>query len=151
MRKLLSLLALGLTVASLSGAPAFGAAQGTDRPFNGSGSGTGVLGSSADGTENASHLGLATFHADVVPTGPTTATTTTTLVAANGDTVTMSGPSTLVPVTATTFTFTIVYTITGGTGRFADASGAETTTGTGTVDSPTTFHVSFTFTGTITY
>ena len=161
MRKLLSFLALALTVACLSGAPAFGAANGTDRPFTGSGSGTGVIGlvggvpagSTIDGTENASHLGLATFHTVNVFTGPTTTNTTATLVAANGDTVTESGTSTSVLVNPTTFAFTAVYTTTGGTGRFAGASGSQTLTGTATLDSPTSlcFHVSFTMTGTITY
>src|SRR4051812_9091142 len=102
MRRLLSLVGLALTVACLSGAPAFAAAQGTERPFTGSGSGTGVIGlvggvsanATITGTTNASHLGLTSVHAFNVLTGPTNLTTT--LVAANGDTVTESGTITSV-------------------------------------------------------
>jgi hypothetical protein len=159
MRKLLSLLALALTVASLSGAPAFGAANGTDRPLNGSGSGTGVImltggiptSSVIDGTTIQSHLGLSTFHTVNVITGPTTADVTTTYFAANGDTVTFSGTSTSVFTSPTTLTFTAPFTVTGGTGRFAGASGAGTVTGTASLNSPLTFDLSFTLTGTISY
>jgi hypothetical protein len=161
MRRLLSLIALALAVAFLSVAPAFGSAKGTDRPFKGSGSGTGAIGfvggvpanATIDATTQASHLGFATVHVVNVFTGPTTATSTGTFVAANGDTVTESGTITSVAVNPTTITSTAVYTITGGTGRFAGASGAETTTATTTLDAPTflTFHATFTFIGTITY
>jgi hypothetical protein len=159
MRRLLSFLALALTVAFLSGAPAFAAVNGTDRPLNGSGSGTGVLtltggvptGSTIDGTTIQSHLGLSAFHTVNVITGPTTADTTTTYVLPNGDTVTFSGTSTTVFTGPTTFTFTAPFTVTGGTGRFAGASGSGTVTGTGSFDSPLTFHLDFTLTGTISY
>jgi hypothetical protein len=157
MRRLLSFFALAFSVTFLTATPAFAVAKGTDRPFKGSGLGTGVVelvggvpvGSTVDGALSASHLGSGTFHVVDVFSGPTTGSTTATFVAANGDTVTMSGPLTFALVNPTTYTFTIALTITSGTGRFAGASGTETATGTTT--SSLTFQASFTFTGTISY
>jgi hypothetical protein len=159
MRRLLSFLALALTAAFLTGAPAFGAANGTDRPLNGSGSGTGVItfagmvpvSSVIDGTTIQSHLGLSTFHTVNVITGATTADVTTTYVGPNGDTVTFTGTSTSVFTSPTTLTFTAPFTVAGSTGRFAGASGSGKVTGTASLNSPSTFDLSFTLTGTISY
>jgi hypothetical protein len=69
-------------------------------------------------------------------TGPTTITVsgTGTLVAANGDQVfvTLTGtatPPSPIPFVGELVDFTFVSTITGGTGRFSDASGTVTSTG----------------------
>ena len=82
-------------------------------------------------------------------TGPTTASFTATVVAANGDTLTTSGTNVLTGPT----TFTNFQTITGGTGRFAGASGSFTDTGTNAPDpsNPNGFTITFTSTGTISY
>jgi hypothetical protein len=134
LRRLIFLSSLVLAVAALSPAAALGAANGTDRPLSGTviatthdNLSTGI--DTADGTFLFTHLGKGTFHEDATlasVTGNTfTLTGTETLVAANGDKL-------FATVTATgTFTgsseVTTVSTITGGTGRFADASGTFTT------------------------
>lgn len=136
LRRLIFLSSLVLAVAALSPAAALGAANGTDRPVSGKSTstttvdlatGTGV----SDGSGQLSHLGAFTFHNDFTSftvTGPNTFsfTLTATVVAANGDEIftTATGTGTL---TATGSESTLVSTITGGTGRFADASGTLTT------------------------
>ena len=136
LRRLIFLSSLVLAVAALSPAAALGATKGTDRPVNGHSTstttvdlatGTGV----SDGSGPLSHLGLSTFHNDFTSftlTGPNTFsfTLTASIVAANGDVIftTATGTGTL---TATGSEATLVSTITGGTGRFADASGTLTT------------------------
>jgi hypothetical protein len=135
LRRLIFLSSLVLAVAALSPAAALGAAKGTDRPVSGQSSstttvdlatGTGI----SDGSGQLSHLGRFTFHNDITSftlTGPDTFSLTLTaiVVAANGDEVftTATGTGTL---TATGNELTLVSTITGGTGRFADASGTLT-------------------------
>jgi hypothetical protein len=151
MRKLLVLLAGSLLLVTLAGSPALGAAKGTDRPWKASGSGHGIITPGTpqtftiDGTSNNTHLGRGTFHLDAVCTPPDpgdcpTSTATFTIVAAHGDTLTASGAN-------DTGTFT------GGTGRFAGASGTVTTTTTSFVFDPSTltFELTFTQTGTISY
>jgi hypothetical protein len=138
LRRLIVLSGLVLVaVTAISPAAALAAAKGTGRPLKGTSTGsltaslvTGAATSSFTG--NLSHLGaitggdIATFTA----TGPAafTYTGTDTLVAANGDelfsTFTGSGAFT----SATTAESTQVNTITGGTGRFTDASGFFTVT-----------------------
>jgi hypothetical protein len=141
------LLVLTSVVALFAVAPGAAVAKqgGTDRPVNGSTSGTSTvdiatgLGTS-QGTGTYSHLGKTTFTLDFIalPTGPTTVavTGTGTLVAANGDQVfvTLTGTATvqsLVPAIGEIIDTTLVSTITGGTGRFSDASGTVTSTGRG--------------------
>jgi hypothetical protein len=123
---------LVLALAALVPASAAAKPGGTDRPLHGHSTstttvdlatGTGV----SDGSGPLSHLGLATFHNDFsgfTITGTTfTWTQTATIVAANGDEIfaTAVGTGTLLP--DGTSEATLVSTITGGTGRFADASG----------------------------
>ena len=133
--------------------PASAATGGTTVPINGSGSAVETiftdtlcpasLGSSVIGTEQLSHLGRVTFSSvDCVLSSSSTSTTT----AANGDqlvdvaTVVSNGSA---------FSGTLVYT--GGTGRFLDASGTATISGTVTPLSASTFALTFSTAGTISY
>jgi hypothetical protein len=109
---------------------------GADRPLTGSGSSTervnvvtGVA--SAEGTAHLSHLGKTTLTSNfvAVATGPTTRTAhgTTTFVAANGDTLTSTFDATgETNASGTEQEVTGVFAITGGTGRFAGATGTFT-------------------------
>jgi hypothetical protein len=132
MRRFTIILAI-LAVAAIGPAAALGKPHGTDRPVKGTSTstttvdlatGTGI----SDGSGQISHLGAFTFHNDFTGftvTGDTfTWTQTATIVAANGDEIfaTAVGTGTLSAGEAT-----LVSTITGGTGRFADASGTLTT------------------------
>ena len=118
-------------------APAHTAKGGTDRPWKGVGTVTGTVmpGSpvtvSAVGTVNVTHLGRSAY-SNVVTCIPNCAngTTSVTIVAANGDTVFGSG---VITNGATRVT------ITGGTGRFAGASGYYDVSGTAVFNSPLTF------------
>ena len=109
---------------------------GTDRPIHGSGTtidtldlatGTG----SGEGPAIISHLGKGTFSHSFTTTftSPTTiaVSSSETFTAANGDQIfaTFTGTGTLTGLNAVV---TGVATITGGTGRFADASGTLTGT-----------------------
>jgi hypothetical protein len=121
-----------LAVAAFSPAAALAAAHGTDLPLKGTSTGsltasfaTGAATSSFTG--HLSHLGAITG-GDVetlTATGPTTFTYTGTdaLVAANGDELFSTFSGSGIFTSATTTQSTQVNTITGGTGRFADASG----------------------------
>jgi hypothetical protein len=129
-----------LLVAFCATAPGVAAAKrgGTDRPVKGSGSSASTLDLSTltattQGSAIISHLGRTTFTLNQTIT-PTSATTflqggTATFVAANGDqlfaTLTGSGTNTGLGV-GDTADLTTVFTITGGTGRFTDASGTLT-------------------------
>jgi hypothetical protein len=138
LRRLIFLSSMVLAVAALSPAAAQGATNGTDRPLKGTITATAIDNlatgtATADGTFQFTHLGKGTFHEDATSppmTGNTfTYTGTETYVAANGDklfaTVAATGTITFNPLGAQ---LTSVETITGGTGRFADASGTFTTT-----------------------
>jgi hypothetical protein len=109
---------------------------GSDRPIHGSGTtletvdlATGV--GSGEGSATVSHLGKGTFSDSFTATFPSSTTVainaTDTFTAANGDQffATFTGTGTL---TGTTAVVTGVLTITGGTGRFEDASGTLTGT-----------------------
>lgn len=125
-------LLLVLALALIIPAAALAAAGGTDRPIQGTMSGTisinpttgAIIG---DATGENSHLGESTLHFEgtVQPTGEDTyaGTAAVTLVADNGDRLTG-----IADVTTTGLTTTTVVEITGGTGRFADASGTLTVT-----------------------
>jgi hypothetical protein len=110
------------------------------------------------GTGVALHLGKVTWTATEVasfcvdPANPGLGTASAQLVvtAANGDQLTASGRSTVqVDVAGGTLTITGRFTITGGTGRFAGASGGGTVTGGGSLLPP--FAVATTFEGQISY
>jgi hypothetical protein len=135
LRRLIFLSSLVLAVAALSPAAALGAAKGTDRPVKGTSTSTTTVdiatgAGSVAGSGQLSHIGRSTFTNDITSltiTGPDTFSFTLTaiIVAANGDELftTATGTGTL---TATGSESTLVSTITGGTGRFADASGTIT-------------------------
>ena len=136
LRRLLFLSGLVLAVAAMSPAAAMAAAKGTNRPLTGTITSTTtvslITGAGSSVTSgHMSHLGATTGSGDqqfaLVGSNGFTFTGTETTVAANGDKLfsTTSGMGTLGPPTSTT----VVHTITGGTGRFADASGMFTTTG----------------------
>jgi hypothetical protein len=80
-----------------------------------------------EGTGNATHLGTYTQHVTMVINIPTLSSMgAAVFTAANGDTLlaTVAGQATR--TSPTTLSIVEVYTITGGTGRFADATGAFT-------------------------
>lgn len=134
--KALILCGLVLALAALSPTSAAAKASGTDRPVKGTTSGTvtGVLGAplgiTIDLTGKVTHLGKYSVHIDavgVISGGEVVVDGTFTVVAANGDQLT--GPATTTtPLSqlAEVHTTTAFLTITGGTGRFADASGTIT-------------------------
>ena len=137
-RKALTLAGLVLALAVLSPASTLAKAGGTDRPVHGSGPGTvsinvQTFAIAGDLTGVVSHLGKFTARVEatgsLTPEGTTVATGTVTFVAADGDRltgdVTITGPA---PTTSVHENLTIT-TITGGTGRFAHASGTMRTTG----------------------
>ena len=110
---------------------------GSDLPFTGSFSGSSAH-NLATGefhsvwTGEASHFGISNLEqqAQIAVTGPTAlkAVGTWTLTAADGDQLCGTAVGTLVPVDTTHMTAVIDYTATGGTGRFAGASGTFTIT-----------------------
>jgi hypothetical protein len=138
-RLFLSSLVLG--VALISPAASLGAAHGTNRPLTGKSTGTATLSLLTGATTSQfsgqlSHLGAFTGTADELftplglpPLIPYTLMGTETLVAANGEelfgTVNGTGLNNTVGLTAQG---TNVVTITGGTGRFAGATGTYTET-----------------------
>lgn len=135
LRRLIFLATLVLA-AAMSPSAALAAAHGTDRPLTGTGTGTTTLNlltgaAASDGTGHLSHLGAETVHDNLTLTLTGTSTFsytgTRTFVAANGDKVfsAITGSGTTTGTTAQTKE---TDTITGGTGRFAGASGTYTDT-----------------------
>jgi hypothetical protein len=131
MRRVIFLTGLALAVGALVPASALPAAGGSDLPVGGTSSGLGDVNlSTGQGhtftTGPFSHFGLTTVeqHSQLVPTGPTsfTFTSTWTATAANGDEMHGTSVGTGTATDPTHSTFQGTYTSTGGTGRFADAS-----------------------------
>ena len=131
-------------------------------PFNGSGSGTFTDTSLTTvlitGTGYYDHLGFtklrfpSTITGQAACSGGFTATEQDTYTAANGDSVFQTVHDTICPTTTpNAFTLTGSFTVTGGTGRFADALGSGTVQASITFTSATTGTFSGTQTGTITY
>jgi hypothetical protein len=80
-----------------------------------------------DGTGTSTYLGKYTEHIVMTIDLPTMSSTgAATFTAANGDTVTSTVVGQATPTDATTFSIVEIYTITGGTGRFAGATGTFT-------------------------
>ena len=144
LRRLIFLSSLVLAVAAISPAATLGAANGTDRPVTGTSTGTVVIdlatgAGSGETSGQLSHLGRITSTVDVTSftlTGPDTFSFTgaATDVTANGDKLFTTGAATGT-MTPTGTETTTVFTITGGTGRFADASGTGTLRTVGVIDS----------------
>ena len=137
LRKLIVSSTLALAVIALGPIAAQGASKGTDRPLKGTFTTTVISNvatqtTTVDGTFRLTHLGKGTSHQDTTTssiTGNTAVNTgTATYIAANGDRLytTVVGTVTFTP-TGSDASF--VDTITGGTGRFADARGTFTRTG----------------------
>lgn len=136
LRRLIFLASVVLAVAAMSPSAALAAANGTSRPLTGTATGTTTTdlltgATTVDATGHLSHLGTVTAHFDLT-LAPTSASTfayagTGSDVAANGDKlfVSLTGSGTFTPTTAEG---TTNLTITGGTGRFAGASGMYTET-----------------------
>jgi hypothetical protein len=134
-RQAVALAGLVLALALLSPASALANTGGTDRPIKGSGTGTISLDPATGAFTGvvpgvSSHLGDITVHIEGVGAraadGTFAGSGTATLVAANGDqaTGTITLTQTALPDGHTTTT--VVLTITGGSGRFANASGTLT-------------------------
>ena len=133
MRKAIMTAGLILTLGVLAPVGALGKAGGTDRPVKGTASGTvtGKLGSplgiTIDLTGVATHIGKYSIHVDavgVISGGEVLTEGPFTVVAANGDRLTgTTTVTTPLSQLAEVHTTTAFLTITGGTGRFADASG----------------------------
>ena len=90
--------------------------------------GPGIMFVDATGVGNATHLGLFTYDLEAAVSLPSlSATASATLIAANGDMIFGEGVGQGTP-TSTPGLISIVetYTITGGTGRFAGATGSFT-------------------------
>lgn len=82
------------------------------------------------GTCQATHLGRATFVSDkIINVVAGTQTVEATFTAANGDVLTGTGAGTSQLVGPGRVAFTATIAFTGGTGRFADATGQATLTG----------------------
>lgn len=142
MTKLIAALA-ALAVMALAPATALGAQGGTDRPYKVGISGTTVVTNTSqtegivdfEGTARGTHIGQGTIEATgtVVATGSGQPTfnysAISTITAANGDQLVSSdvGIGTVDPVDGSAV-INITSTITGGTGRFAGASGSFTGT-----------------------
>jgi hypothetical protein len=136
LRRLICLSSLVLAVAAISAASALGKAKGADRPLSGTSTATVIIDlatglGTGDGSGQLSHLGRVTVHDDFTSftfTGPNTFsfTGTETIVAANGDKLFATTAATGTLTAAGSDVVTTVETITGGTGRFADASGTFT-------------------------
>jgi hypothetical protein len=132
-------------------------------PFNGSGSGTFAFTSQTtlalSGTGHYTHLGLTTlsFIGTISPlpaacAGGFNAVEQDTYIAANGDKVYLTVNDVLCPTSAAgVFSVIGSFTVTGGTGRFADASGSGTITASTTFITGTSGTFSGTTAGTISY
>jgi hypothetical protein len=162
LRKLIFLSGLVLAVVAMTPAAAMGAAKGPDRPVTGTltvittvNLNTGAASNVSSG--QLSHLGTVNGSSDeqfsLVGANGFSWTGTGTIVAANGDNLfeTISGVGTFGPPMQSTR----VDTITGGTGRFADASGTFTYTSVmgsvSIVGSTETVTLTSTINGTISY
>jgi hypothetical protein len=124
MRKLLIAAGVSAALVALPVSATAGAAG--PAKFKGKGSGTLALQGTSftiDGTVKVAKVGAVPFHSEGSLTGPRTVAFTTTFSAPNGDTLTTSSTGTA-RQTRIGRIFLTRDTVTGGTGRFADATGA---------------------------
>jgi hypothetical protein len=156
--KFLILTVLGLLTV-VSAFPAAFAAHST--PFNGNGTGTFTDTSPTTvliaGTGHYDHLGLTTLRFPSTITGQAacggfTATEQDNYTGANGDSVYLTVHDTICPTSSPgAFQLSGSFTVTGGTGRFVDASGSGTVSAAVTFTSATSGTFAGKQTGTITY
>ena len=132
-RRALFLAVVAATAVSLASVTASAAAAETPLKgtFNGIETGETVFpirSITREGTGNATYLGKYTSHlTGEINLLTSHATGDATFTAANGDTLTTTGDGQATPTTTPgVLSIVEVYTITGGTGRFADATGAFT-------------------------
>jgi hypothetical protein len=145
---------------------AFAAEQGTERPLQANGVVTTTLNlctsplsGTIEGPLTSSHLGLTATALDITitPISPTTAVQTGggTFTAANGDVLFVDFSGIITGTSPTTNESTTVFTITGGTGRFQNATGTFTAAAIGGVVSTSgctqTLRHTVTSNGTISY
>jgi hypothetical protein len=161
MRKVFSIFVLVIAVLALSTGIAFAGPNGTDRPLKGNSVATSTINiatgvGATDGTSHITHCGSATFHNDFTfsLTGPDSFSLvgTDTVVCANGDQLFATF---VITGSLSAGTSTGAFTGTGGTGRFAGASGSFVTDNTSTIISMVgnviTSHDTNTIDGTISY
>ena len=125
---------IGLVAAfALSLASVAASAVAAETPFKGTvnavetGQGFPIRSLDREGTGTATYLGRYTEHVVMQINIPTMHSTgTATFTAANGDTLTANDVGQATRTSPTTLSIVEVYTITGGTGRFADAKGTFT-------------------------
>jgi hypothetical protein len=156
MRKFLIAGGLACALAAVPVGSAVGAATPTSHQIKGKGAGTLTLNGNStwaiDGTVKVLNVGPLHFHSTGTTTAAQKITVATTFTAANGDTI-----STTANGTAKHTRLGRVYitkdTVTGGTGRFAGATGTGHTAAKAKLATPTstTGTVKFVFIGKITY
>jgi hypothetical protein len=145
-RATMSAVVIGGVLLGLAAGPAFAAEDGTDRPLRGNGEAITTLNLCAaplsgtiSGPLHTSHLGLTTtaLNFTITPVTPSTAlqSGSGTFTAANGDLLFVDFSGIITITSPTTNESTLVFTITGGTGRFGDATGTFTVTAIGGVTS----------------
>ena len=156
---------VGLALALAAASPAGAEAGGTNRPIVGTGTGTNIITFGlpttfvVDETADLSHIGNSMVHVEGLLTpiqGGALIKGNATVVAANGDTLTMTlAGSTANDPTGTVATGVVVGLVTGGTGRFEGAGGTITDhlvlTITSVNPSGIVAHVASSFSGEITY
>lgn len=154
MRKFVIAAGLACAMAALPITASAGAAG--PAKFKGKGSGTLTLSGSnsftIDGTVKVAKVGAVAFHSEGATTGAKTVAYTTTFTGPGGDTVTTSSTGTA-RHTKIGRVFITRDTVTGGTGRFAAATGTGRTAAKAKLAAPnaTTGTVKFVLAGTITY
>ena len=156
MTRLIKIPAMLILVAGLAALPSAAAVH--TSPFNGHMSGSSVatseVGNNLTATIFLNHLGRSQLVGTTTVTGQNACggfigTEKDTITAPNGDKIFLFGHGVSCPTSPTTFQDTVTFTITGGTGRFADASGSGTTQTAITITSQTTATFTATITGTI--
>lgn len=152
------ILTAALAVLMVSVFPAAFASHST--PFNGNMSGNSVAISQTSNSIRATvmleHLGKSQLVGTTTVTGQTecrgfVGTEKDTITAANDDQIFISGNGTSCPTSPTVFQDTVSFTITGGTGHFAHASGSGTIHTTIDITSLTTATFTATISGSIAY
>lgn len=158
MNRLIIILATLLVLSSVGAFPSAFASQST--PFNGHMSGNSQAISSVSNSLTATvyleHLGKSSLVGTTTVTGSSecggfVGTEKDTITAANGDRLFLSGKGVSCPAGTTVFHDNVTFTITGGTGRFAHASGSGITQTTIDLTSQTTATFAATIAGIINY